>query len=104
MFSITLKNKRWRSIAELARFLNGSYSKILRSYHSDSLSKTLGEYYYQERLLFPDLSPDTEHVVEDLWVCKCPVCGRSVLCTTNDLINYKHDEGFCIEHCVDEDC
>lgn len=58
---------------------------------------------YSERLNFEAISKDVEKPCEGLWEYKCPVCGRTILCETEHLIDFKHDEDYCREYCVDEE-
>ena len=100
---LTINQRNWKSIEELSVFLNCKYEKLNRAYRGGNFENFLKRNYYSERLKFEPLSPDVIHVVADIWQCKCPVCGRTLITSTDELSVFVHNDEFCISHEVYDD-
>lgn len=96
--SIVIDGRFWL-LTDLAHFI----SKCLQSTDAESVLKVCAEEGYYERLKFEAISKDVKKPCDGLWEYKCPVCGRTILCETEHLIDFKHDEDYCREYCVDEE-
>lgn len=98
--SVTIQGRVWESRNDVCRFMNKQYTSAKTSEQFESAILKDG---YTDRLKFEAISHEVTRVVDNLWTYKCPVCGRVVLCCTDDLIDFKHDETWCALHCVDEE-
>lgn len=97
---IVIDGRTW-SYRALAIFLHVNPGTLW--YHLKNIEEYIISLKYYERLKFEDVSNDVTHVTQDLWTYKCPECARTVLCSTDELIDFKHNEDWCILHCVDEE-
>lgn len=96
--TVNIFGRTW-GLRKLATFLNTYYPVLTDIDIEEFCSRNM----YQDRLQFEAISPEVTHITADLWTYTCPICGRIVLCRTSDLINFRHDDGWCKLHCVDEE-
>lgn len=96
--TVTVYGRRW-GLYNLAKFLQTYPERLLYK----NAEEVCDEFGYKDRLKFESISPDVTHITADLWTYKCPECNRTVLCRTNDLINFTHNEDWCKDNCVDEE-
>lgn len=97
---VVMQGRTWELRNHLYQFMNKRYIWLETD---EQLEAAVLKDRYTDRLKFESISHEVTHVTEDLWTYKCPVCKRIVLCSTEELIDFKHNEDWCILHCVDEE-
>lgn len=99
--SVKIADVEFSSYLKLDRFINvvknTSRSFIVR-FGKDKFIKS---YHFEERLLFKDNSPYSTWFADNTWIYECPTCKRKLLMSTEELINYKHDDMICKEYEVE---
>lgn len=95
--SLNINGDVYNSFSSLAIFLNVPLSTLADAINRDKLKNLLEVNRYDERILFKENSPYSTWFADDTWIYKCPVCKRKLLMSTEELINYKHDDALCIE-------
>lgn len=95
--SLNINGDVYNSFSSLAIFLNVPLSTLADAINRDKLKNLLEVNRYDERILFKENSPYSTWFADDTWIYKCPVCKRKLLMSTEELINYKHDDVLCIE-------
>lgn len=94
---VVIQGRTWESCSQLYRFMNKQYTWLETS---EQLEAAVLKDGYADRLKFEPISHEVTHFTADVWTYVCPVCGRKVLCRTSDLVDFKHDEEWCILHDV----
>lgn len=94
---------RFDSQTKLSEFINMPRSfinSVIRN--KRNIDKVLESCHIKERLLFKDNSPYSTWFADNTWIYKCPTCKRKLLMSTEELINYKHDDMLCKEYEVED--
>ena len=94
---VVIQGRTWELCSQLYRFMNKQYTWLETS---EQLEAAVLKDGYVDRLKFEPISHEVTHCTADVWTYVCPVCGRKVLCRTSDLVDFKHDEEWCILHDV----
>lgn len=85
------------SLKAASDFLNTNFGNVYNYYKYSRIHELEEVYHVRERILFKENSPYSTWFADDTWIYKCPVCKRKLLMSTEELINYKHDDALCIE-------
>ena len=96
---VVIQGRTWELRNNLYQFMNKQYTWLKTD---EQLEAAVLKDRYTDRLKFESISHEVTHVTEDLWTYKCPTCGRVVLCSTEELTDFKHNEDWCVLHCVEE--
>lgn len=97
---VVIQGRTWQLRNHLYQFMNKQYTWLETN---EQLEMAVLKDRYTDRLKFESISHEVTHVTEDLWTYKCPVCERIVLCSTEELADFKHNEDWCILHCVSDE-
>ena len=95
--SLNINGDIYSSHSSLAIFLNIALSTLSDAINRGRLKNLLEVSRYDERILFKNNSPYSTWFANGIWIYECPVCKRKLLMSTEELINYKHDDRLCIE-------
>lgn len=95
--SLNINGDIYSSYSSLAIFLNIALSTLSDAINRGRLKNLLEVSRYDERILFKNNSPYSTWFADGIWIYECPVCKRKLLMSTEELINYKHDDMLCIE-------
>lgn len=85
---IVIGDDTW-SYADLSRFLGVKITSKTK------IERVCAKYNYNGRLAFRDKAANAKWIVGDVWNYTCPVCGRHLMLTTEEITQHEHSESTC---------